>query len=465
MSDPIQDSPLTEPDSLFSRLDEKNWYEIVTRNHDELSSAYIDLVAEFATLLKESLHKNPAIQSNLEIALRHLAQLRTLLPEAIKVLETAEIHPSGEATHEEIASKQEDIICSIFSRVLDIFHKNNRTVNDLYQDMDINKDGKIQLEEMRSEFVKYDSSITFEETQTIFDILDGNKDGTVSLHELSKRMKYIEEKAEQERVDPLACLVISKPLDPALIHGNLSVMLIKGEGFKSGTHSVRIRVPDFLEYLTPETIETNYDWNYRADFMFENRTEKDLPLLIEIDLINKNKVEGSGSLQWKKAMNCPNEFSVKSKVLLKTSSGQSRGTVHFQIMWTPVIVRVYTEEELEKMRELERAVTERKKVVGELKEKKKPMHALSLGSIEEPEEQEEIKEDPIVEEDSLIDSTPTKKNPTDPKGYFYVVKTRQILMERIIKKRNSIANTRIPYQETTPIVKKKTFMTGGIKNS
>ena len=102
--------------------------------------------------------------------------------------------------------------------------------------------------------------------------------------------------------------------------------------------------------------------------MFENRTEKDLPLLIEIDLINKNKVEGSGSLQWKKAMNCPNEFSVKSKVLLKTSSGQSRGTVHFQIMWTPVIVRVYTEEELEKMRELERAVTERKKVVGELRE-------------------------------------------------------------------------------------------------
>ena len=133
------------------------------------------------------------------------------------------------------------------------------------------------------------------------------------LHELTKRMKYIEEKAAQERVDPLACLVISKPLDPALIHGNLSVMLIKGEGFKSGTHSVRIRVPDFLEYLTPETIETNYDWNFRADFLFENKAEKDLPLLVEIDLINKNKVEGCGSLQWKKTMNSPNEFSVKTR--------------------------------------------------------------------------------------------------------------------------------------------------------
>ena len=67
--------------------------------------------------------------------------------------------------------------------------------------------------------------------------------------------------------------------------------------------------------------------------------------------------------------------------MLKTSTGQSRGTVRFQIMWTPVNVRAYTEEELEKMRELERAVTERKKVVGELKEKKKPMHALSLDRL------------------------------------------------------------------------------------
>ncbi|OMJ90935.1 hypothetical protein SteCoe_6601 [Stentor coeruleus] len=339
----------------------------MTTNHDDLSSEYIEIVAEFATLIQSSLRKVSKNHINTNQVLNYMHNFKQQLP---NVIENLALSVSCDATPDLISqakqSEMEQVVSDLFTRVMNIFHKDDRSVNDLYNDMDINKDGKIKFEEMRTEFLKYDPSITIEESKAVFDILDGNKDGYVSLSELTKRMRFIKEKADLEQTDPLSCLIISKPLDPELMHGNLSIMLIKAEGLKPGVHSVRIKVNDFLEYLTPDTNESNPFWNFRADFFFENRLEKDLPLLVDVELMNKNKLEGIGSFQWKKAMNNPNEFSVKTKVVIKTSTGQDRGSLHFQIMWTPIFVRVLSDEDIERRRQLEMKIMERKQTEGDI---------------------------------------------------------------------------------------------------
>lgn len=349
--------------SWFTSISKQSWYDIMKNNHDDLSVSYIDLIAEFATLLQISLRKQCSSHSSPTDSLLLMKSLKQNLPTSIDSLFSNSNFEDFEFPE---IKDNEELACNLFTRVLEIFNRNKRTVGDLYQDLDINKDGKIRFEELRTEFLKYDPRITVEESKAVFDILDGNCDGVISLHELTKRMRLIEEKAEQERIDPLSCIVISRPLDPTKIHGNLAVMLVKGESLKPGAHSVKIKLPGVLEYLTGDTMEVNPNWNFRADFFLENRTEDDLPLLVEATLLNKNKVEGLGSFQWKKTMNAPNEFSLKVKVPIKTSTGQVRGSLHFQAMWTPINVRVYSEEEMQKLQALEIEILKHKKEKGNL---------------------------------------------------------------------------------------------------
>ena len=283
MSD--EECPLSceELKTWFNQISKQSWYDLVKTNHDELSVSYIDILAEFASLLQINLRKSCNSHTSLSESILFMKGLKEKLPSMIEPLFSSvnldEISAIEYNDDEEVAS-------NLFTRVLEIFRRDNRTVNDLYNDLDINKDGKIKFEELRAEFLKCDPSITIEESRAVFDILDGNKDGFISLHELTKRTKLIEDKAEQERSDPLACMILSKPLDSNKIHGNLAVMLIRGENIKPGAHSIKIRLPGILEYMTPDHTDPNPHFNYRADFFLENRTEDDLPLLVELEPVS-----------------------------------------------------------------------------------------------------------------------------------------------------------------------------------
>jgi hypothetical protein len=232
-----------------------------------------------------------------------------------------------------------EIISNLFSRILKIFYKDGRNLQNLFESIDVSKDGKITCQELRVELVKHDQSITQEECEEVFKILDGNKDGSISLDELQKRIRLIHEKAEAEAVDPLAHLVISKALDPSLTHGSLSVILQKVLNLKPGAHSVKVKVKDSLEYLTHDTTETNPNFNFRCEFLFENKSLDEIPDFVEFELFNRGKIEGNGSFNWSKAMKSPNTFSLKVKTEAKTSTGQVRGTFFFTAKWTPIVWR------------------------------------------------------------------------------------------------------------------------------
>ena len=259
---------------------------------------------------------------------------------------------SEENSQSEEESDDDPIESTTFRRVLQIFRKNNRSVHELYLCIDINRDGKITASEVRAELLRYDPSFTREEAEEIFKILDGDKDGYVSEDDMVKRMKFIVEKAKNEASDPLSCLIISKPLDPDCIHGVVSISLLKVSGFKPGNRCIRFKLKDVLEYLTPEFSENVLTYNFKCEFLIENKTLNSLPSIVEIDLLNKNTIEGHGSMNWMKSNTITNEFSYKSKADIKTSLGQARGSLQLQVGWNPIFAKFYCQEELDRMERL-----------------------------------------------------------------------------------------------------------------
>lgn len=330
-----------------------------------------------------------------------------------------EFHECEEA--EEEISEDENLIetfSCLFRRILKIFCANNRSVQELFESIDVNKDGRATEMELRLELLKHDPTITEEECKSVFAILDGNNDGSISLDELQKRIKLLQEKAEAEAKDPLAHMVFSNPLNPALIHGNLSVILIKATGLRPGTHCVKLRMKNSLEYTTSDTIDTKPNWNFRCDFIFENKTKADLPGMVEFDLLNKNKIEGSGEFQWKKAMDKPNEFSLKVKTDAKTSTGQLRGTFYFSVKWTPIMPRILNEDEKKRLKKIRTYSEEYKRV------------SKKLDKVEGEKNQEfSIEDDEAMFEFEGLDED-SKGIVTKPGEFVYIIEKTVKVVER-----------------------------------
>ena len=352
--------------------------------------------------------------------------LPLLIPSS-NVIPAAETIEQDDETFFEEESSQ--IVSNLFSRILEIFFKNGRSLQDLFEAIDVSKDGKVTSLEMRVELLKHDETITQEECDAVFEILDGNKDGSISLDELQKRIKLINEKAEAEALDPLAHMVFSKPLDPALTHGNLSVILLKVTNMKPGTHSVKIKVKDCLEYTTQDTVDTNPNYNFRCDFIFENRIMDQIPKNVDFELYNKGKIEGTGSFQWIKAMKTPNEFSLKVKTDAKTSTGQVRGTFFFSVKWTPIFVKVKSREEIEKKNILKVAAENHKRNLNKSAENEE------IKANEESKANEEKLEGATenlydFEAEGQLEHSESVIN--EPGEFFYVIETKTKVIERSI---------------------------------
>lgn len=276
-------------------------------------------------------------------------------------------------------SKELPIECTLYRRVVAIFKKCNRTVHDLYNAIDINRDGKITAAEVRNELFRHDQTITLEEAIEVFKILDGDRDGFVTEDDMNKRMKFIVEKSSDEEIDPLSCLIISKPLDSDCIHGLITVSLLKVSGFKPGTRSIRFRLKDVLEYLTPEITENLLTFNFKAEFIIENQSYSSLPTLIEIDLINKNKAEGHANFNWSRTNSISSEFSYKFKLDIKTSTGQSKGSINLQVSWAPIFAKILSQAEISRREELkQKALEHQSRLEAKKKMNRKLTHRLTL---------------------------------------------------------------------------------------
>ena len=429
--------------------------ELSTKLADSIKVQFTELhiTGQVPLIVQEVAEDLKVIPNEEEKSLAEPEDIEKSLLEAEDQKKEEEEEGEEEEKKEEIQEKEDfsedeeliEVVSNLFRRILKIFCANNRTLQDLFESIDVNKDGKITELEMRLELLKHDPNITQDECKAVFSILDGNKDGSLSLDELQKRIKLLQEKAEAEERDPLAHMVFSNPLNPSLLHGNLTVILTKASNLKPGTHSVKIRLKDSLEYTTNDTLEINPNWNFRCDFIFENKTKAQLPSFIEFDLLNKGKIEGSGTFQWIKAMDKPNEFSLKIKTDIKTSTGQIRGSLYFSVKWTPIIPRILNEDEEKRLMLLRITSEEHKKTSATLEKLETQEHHIA----------HEVNEtdSPLFSYESINDtSNPVVSKPGD---FVYVIEKTVKVVERTYSNSGLSAPTKSVDRKPSPSTKSK----------
>ena len=246
----------------------------------------------------------------------------------------------------------DDIESDVFRRVDHIFNLNSTSEQDLFNSLDINHDGKITVLEFWAGLKHYDSKFLFEEASEVFKVLDGDKDGVFYLDDLKKRRKFIERKAFDEIHNPISCAIFPEPLNPNLIHGVLKITVGKVSGLKGGPRSLKFRLKGHLEYISHDFTDNHFPIGFKCEFPFENQTLSGILSTLEVELLNKNVIEGSGSFNWNKNHPVSTDFTYKHKVDLKTSLGQAKGTVNLLVSFSLTKIKVYTEEELERMKEL-----------------------------------------------------------------------------------------------------------------
>ena len=245
----------------------------------------------------------------------------------------------------------DDIECDVFRRVNRIFNLNSISDQDLFNSLDLNHDGKLTVLEFWAGLKHHDNKFLFEEASEVFKILDGDKDGAVYLDDLKKRRKFIERKAFDELHNPLSCAIFPEPLNANLVHGVLKITIGKVSGLKGGPRSIKFRLKGHLEYISHDFTDNHFPLGFRCEFPFESQEPGSLISNLEVELLNKNVVEGSGSFNWTKNHQVSNDFTYKHKVDLKTSLGQAKGTVNLLVNWTLTQVKIYSDEELNKIQE------------------------------------------------------------------------------------------------------------------
>jgi hypothetical protein len=311
-----------------------------------------------------------------------LESSKILLPEIIfnqdPSLQTSPESESKESIFDlapDAKDEDEKVECDVFQRALRILNLNGRSENELFAALDINHDGKVNVFEFWAEFKRNDADFFFEEVSEVFKILDGDKDGWLFLNDIKKRIKFIEQKAFDEISDPLSCLIVPEPLKDDLIHGVLKVQIGKITGLKGGPRCLRFKLRQVLEYLSHDFTDNQLPFGYKCEFPFENQSLTQINSNFEIELLNKNVVEGSGSFNWFKNHELISEFSFKHKTDLKTSLGQSKGTVNCIVHWIPSKPKQYSQEELTKKRLLkEKALKYQQELESKTKGPKKNFH-------------------------------------------------------------------------------------------
>ena len=210
---------------------------------------------------------------------------------------------------------------ALFTKVLNAFNSKDKNLSKVFAYLDANKDGSITEDELRKGLNTMNISLNIAECKKVFAILDKDRSGSISLDELKKRLATLGTGGHEIKDDA------------SHISGDLEVAIIKGEKFKAGLKTVKVKFGT-TEYTSTAVNDANPEWKFTSKFEVRNLALINVPRDIEIEVFSGKKSEGKAVITLSDVRNTEK---LKSKLDIAVNK-QSHGKVQVISTWKEVKV-------------------------------------------------------------------------------------------------------------------------------
>lgn len=206
---------------------------------------------------------------------------------------------------------------ALFTKVLSAFNSKDKNLSKVFSFLDTNKDGVITLDELRQGLNKMNLSLSLAECKEVFTVIDKDRSGTISLDELKKRLSALVSNGHEVKSDAHKN------------NGVLEVVVLKGQKFKPGPKTVKVKF-GHTEFTSGPNPDANPEWKFKNDFQVLDALNA--PKEIEIEVFSGKKSEGKSTIP---LTDIKSTDVYKGKIDLIVNK-QNHGTVLLKCTWKEI---------------------------------------------------------------------------------------------------------------------------------
>ena len=284
--------------------------------------------------------------------------------------------------------RKENLENSLFAKLIETFEANKMTIDQAFDYLDVNDDGKINYQELSQVSETLRLNLNREDKRSLFAVLDADHSGEISLEELKGRLEKIpppskpiklaqpklpnsryndpkdltptssvkEEtpvpevtKAQKNPVKGVEAVkaseVVNKveskapaevPKQNKRLNGSLVVGVVRGKALGAGSVYAQVRIDGGEKALkTPVMQGPDPEWKFKGRLRLYDTSTTLVSTEVTIEISNDKGIIGSARVPWGQTLDFPNSWAVKSEYPVLEPNGRKKGSVFIHLMWCP----------------------------------------------------------------------------------------------------------------------------------
>lgn len=284
--------------------------------------------------------------------------------------------------------RKENLENSLFAKLIETFEKNSMTIDQAFDYLDVNDDGKINFQELSEVCETLRLNLNREDRHSLFAVLDSDHSGEISLEELKGRLEKVpppakpikiaqpklpnsrykepqdltptssvkEEtrppeltKAQKAPVKGVEVIKTSETLNKAetkvpveaqkqnkRLNGSLVVGVVRGKALGAGSVYAQVRIDGGEKVLkTPVMQGPDPEWKFKGRLRLYDTSTTLVSTEVIIELSNDKGILGTARVPWGQTLDFPNSWAVKSEYPVLEPNGRRKGSVFIHLNWCP----------------------------------------------------------------------------------------------------------------------------------
>lgn len=247
----------------------------------------------------------------------------------------------------------------LFGKLSDHFKKGALNIEQAFQFLDLNGDGKINFQELSDTLDTINLPLSREDRHALFAVLDSDHNGSISLEEFKQRIETakplppkpaILPKREETKIENSKGLVKNELKEPVeetpvklsekkivkKISGSLVIGIVKGKALGQGNLAAQLTLKGSERVLkTPFLPGPDPDWKFKSTVKLFDTSTAQVDTEIYLELLGDRGLIASCKVPWLPTLDFPNSWAVKTDFPLLEPNNRKHGSVIVHLMWVP----------------------------------------------------------------------------------------------------------------------------------